>query len=60
MNLRPPGYEPGELPDCSTPHYMCAPKGKEIYYAPFPCGTTLDGAASKNGTISAHTPSPDE
>ena len=19
MNLRPPGYEPGELPDCSTP-----------------------------------------
>ena len=20
MNLRPPGYEPGELPDCSTPH----------------------------------------
>ena len=20
LNLRPPGYEPGELPDCSTPH----------------------------------------
>ena len=19
LNLRPPGYEPGELPDCSTP-----------------------------------------
>ena len=22
MNLRPPGYEPGELPDCSTPRRM--------------------------------------
>ncbi|EKE22003.1 MAG: hypothetical protein ACD_7C00082G0001, partial [uncultured bacterium] len=21
-NLRPPGYEPDELPDCSTPRYM--------------------------------------
>ena len=21
LNQRPPGYEPGELPDCSTPHY---------------------------------------
>ena len=25
MNLRPPGYEPGELPDCSTPHRYVAP-----------------------------------
>ena len=24
LNLRPPGYEPGELPDCSTPHYLGA------------------------------------
>ena len=22
LNLRPPGYEPGELPDCSIPQYM--------------------------------------
>ena len=22
LNLRPPGYEPDELPDCSTPRYM--------------------------------------
>ncbi len=30
LNRRPPGYEPGELPDCSTPHYV-SPKGqKEI------------------------------
>ena len=21
LNQRPPGYEPGELPDCSTPHH---------------------------------------
>ena len=21
LNLRPPGYEPDELPDCSTPRY---------------------------------------
>lgn len=25
LNLRPPGYEPGELPDCSTPHRYVAP-----------------------------------
>ena len=24
LNLRPPGYEPGELPDCSTPQYVIA------------------------------------
>ena len=23
MNLRPSGYEPDELPDCSTPHRKC-------------------------------------
>ena len=22
LNLRPPGYEPDELPDCSTPRYL--------------------------------------
>ena len=29
LNLRPPGYEPGELPDCSTPQCLdasCAQK----------------------------------
>ena len=25
MNLRPLGYEPNELPDCSTPHQADAP-----------------------------------
>ena len=25
MNPRPPGYEPGELPDCSTPRRMLQP-----------------------------------
>ena len=32
LNLRPPGYEPGELPDCSTPHYLVAPLRKKVYY----------------------------
>ena len=27
MNLRPSGYEPDELPDCSTPHQ----KGRAFY-----------------------------
>ncbi len=30
LNLRPPGYEPGELPDCSTPQCLgasCAQEG---------------------------------
>ena len=25
MNLRPSGYEPDELPDCSTPHRKSRP-----------------------------------
>ncbi len=32
LNLRPPGYEPGELPDCSTPHYLVAPLRKQVLY----------------------------
>ena len=34
LNQRPPGYEPGELPDCSTPQFGAPSKGKEIYYSP--------------------------
>ena len=29
MNLRPPGYEPGELPDCSTPQCLGASCAQE-------------------------------
>jgi hypothetical protein len=29
LNLRPPGYEPGELPDCSTPQCL-APYGHAV------------------------------
>ena len=31
MNLRPSGYEPDELPDCSTPHIRSSkrPKGQQ-------------------------------
>ena len=28
LNRRPPGYEPGELPDCSTPQYVMPCKAK--------------------------------
>ncbi len=31
LNLRPPGYEPGELPDCSTPHRY-AFIGESLFY----------------------------
>ncbi len=30
MNLRPSGYEPDELPDCSTPHQ----EGRAFYKPP--------------------------
>ncbi len=29
LNLRPPGYEPGELPDCSTPQCLDAPRAQK-------------------------------
>ena len=29
LNLRPQGYEPCELPDCSIPRYMAEKKGFE-------------------------------
>ena len=29
LNLRPPGYEPGELPDCSTPQCLGASRAQE-------------------------------
>ena len=32
LNLRPPGYEPGELPDCSTPQCLVHLWCKKIYY----------------------------
>ena len=28
LNLRPPGYEPDELPDCSTPRYYMILNGR--------------------------------
>ena len=31
LNLRPPGYEPDELPNCSTPRYTIDPS-RLIYY----------------------------
>ena len=36
MNLRPPGYEPGELPDCSTPR-----RGSKDSILPMPWWTWI-------------------
>ncbi len=36
MNQRPPGYEPGELPDCSTPHYSGTRNVRKDILAPWP------------------------
>ena len=35
MNLRPPGYEPDELPSCSTPRHSVAFIGDIDYYTLF-------------------------
>ena len=34
MNLRPLGYEPNELPDCSTPRHSLLRSGRMISPAP--------------------------
>ena len=41
MNPRPSGYEPDELPDCSTPHH--------IVTLLFRCGQTVCGQAGIAG-----------
>ena len=35
LNLRPPGYEPDELPSCSTPRHSVAFIGDIDYYTLF-------------------------
>ncbi len=47
LNLRPSGYEPDELPDCSTPQYR-VPFGKRVYYAHPPPTSNGNG---KTGAI---------
>ena len=39
LNLRPPGYEPGELPDCSTPQCLGASCAQERILL----GSSVDG-----------------
>ncbi len=41
MNPRPSGYEPDELPNCSTP--------RRIVTMPSPCGQTIRGQAGIAG-----------
>ena len=39
MNLRPPGYEPGELPDCSTPRHEGQDSKASLYHRLMPWWT---------------------
>ena len=44
LNLRPLGYEPNELPGCSTPHHKnIAPWGYGQPYVPFAGTGLVDG-----------------
>ena len=44
LNLRPPGYEPGELPDCSTPQCLDASHAQEdiLLSATIPDNSPID------------------
>ena len=44
LNLRPPGYEPGELPDCSTPQCLDASRAQEdiLLSATIPDNSPID------------------
>ena len=35
LNLRPSGYEPDELPNCSTPRYICTLNANVLYVSAF-------------------------
>ena len=50
LNLRPPGYEPGELPDCSTPQCLDAPCAQEVILrtAPSACKTPVQHLHNPN------------
>ena len=50
MNLRPSGYEPDELPDCSTPHQ----EGRAFYKWIF--RAAIAGAAGQAETGAAPSP----
>ena len=53
MNLRPSGYEPDELPDCSTPHrksrplYLVLPLMQAVQHRP----TLRTGGAAQLSTL---------
>ena len=53
LNLRPPGYEPDELPDCSTPRYSLNFTG-----AGDGNRTHVTGLGSQRSTIELHPHSP--
>ena len=44
LNLRPSGYEPDELPDCSTPRWVrtTLAASQRVFYLASASGTTTD------------------
>ena len=59
LNRRPPGYEPGELPDCSIPHCynnlqcLVIAKHKKVLYRAFPSYARKNLPSHKTSTIIA-------
>jgi hypothetical protein len=48
LNQRPLGYEPNELPDCSTPHLDSNNHGGQGQTRRSPSETTVEGTDSRN------------
>ncbi len=65
LNQRPSGYEPDELPDCSTPRYLLFASKKKKYSPGFKggvraAGSALQSAAHFDGAFLAGTKARDE
>ena len=62
MNLRPSGYEPDELPDCSTPHLRVHDLkhtfGRRLRAAGVPLETRKVLLGHRNGDITSHYSAP--
>ena len=44
LNLRPPGYEPDELPDCSIPRYVVTREASDYTRSAFERSSNQNGA----------------
>ena len=58
LNLRPPGYEPDELPDCSTPRQYKIKSGRRRIRTFEAIATDLQSAPFGRSGIHPHTTEP--